>query len=295
MRVSRILKLLFVTGATFLCTESFAQPPAPILLAPGSTTTGYPDASNTGYLPTGVTLHACSSVTSNNTYDSCLFSNGLDLSAGQTNVTVTRSLINGVVTGNESCQNLTMTDTEINGNGATNAATNALQCFTWKRINCHSVGQCFYAGTMDVEDSYCHDLNSTPSGHNECVLGSSQGQKTMIHNNFVSNWLNRNGGGMSSVVSFYADNGFWGPGGNLLFKNNRMDPSGSGAVYCLYAFGQPTNTYFQNVLIENNVWAKAGCSPPNNGPVIYWRTGQPTNVWSNNAYDDGTPIPDQNY
>src|SRR5437763_9545375 len=63
---------------------------------PPPVSTGWPDATNTGYQPTGVTLHTCASlITTSGNYDSCQFSGGVDVRAN--NVHITRSLINGQV------------------------------------------------------------------------------------------------------------------------------------------------------------------------------------------------------
>lgn len=300
MRRSRLGLALLVTSSTLVCAAGVhaqaAPPPAPVLLAPGEvppsggggTPTGFPGPSDTG-VPAGVTLTSCSGNLSTNgaTYDRCLFSGGVFLSA--TNVTITRSRIVGGLESSSYSNRVVLVDVEIDGQNNSNDAFHNLGFYTCTRCKVHDVAKCFSGQGITVEDSYCYDIYGSGDSHNEPVLAYGTSPIILRRNNLVANWNSaRSGGGMSSVVSLYSHGQNFGAVDNVTIEGNRFESTG-GAVFCVYA-GYSGDYSPTNMKFRDNVFAggtMGGCS----APITGWRSGS-NNVWSNNRYDSGQVIPE---
>src|SRR5208337_415062 len=276
-------------------------------LPQGTTTTWFPNSTTAGYLHTGVTLHPCSSVSSNTTYDSCLFSKGLDLTAGQTGVTITRSKIIGTVHGNyQPAPNLTMTDVEIDSSAdASTCATWGLDHYVYTRVDSHGSG-CFCGVGWTITDSYCHMLNwGTAGQHMEDVQTTGSGA-TLKHSNIIADPGTGPGGGngaWSGVAVMYSHPTFWSPLSNVTWDHNRFElRSPASSWHCFY-FGnscsqpmKPTGVKFTNNVIAGHASDPTGDVPGcggGDGKQIGWHNdGGATEIWSGNSYEDGTPIPE---
>lgn len=280
-------KVVTVTGASGGKAVQFgsgATPTPTPTAAPTSTpTAGFPNASNTGYEHTGVTLHSCSgTISAAGTYDSCTFSGGVTINAN--NVTITRSLINGQVKAGDGTQTgLVINDTTINCNCGSTASTTppaiAFSNFHLARDNIYNAGHGVQINdNAVVEDSYIHDLCCDNAAHKDGVISNGGGNATINHNT-VECMVNY----CSAAIGLFGD---FGPISHWNITNNLLNTAGG---YCLYggdstsAKPYPTATY---MVITGNHFGKKGYAKCGQyGPVAYFdnNTG---NSWSGNVWDD---------
>jgi len=252
----------------------------------------FPDAACTG-VPAGVVLKTCSTTvsTDNAKLDSCLFEGGL-LIRGK-NVTVTRSKINGLVAAdyvlNWNLSGLTLKDVEIDGTGAVTAngeAAIGYDNYTCIRCNIHHSGRGFnFQNNVTIQDSWAHDFFYV-SGAHQSAAGSNGGS----NNRIIHNRLDCGAQGCSGALVMYGD---FHPVDKVEIRENLFD----GGSYCLYAGSTGTTSgkpypHGTNITIENNSFGKKYASQNGRtcgwyGPVAAWET-DPTNVWRNNVWADGS-------
>jgi hypothetical protein len=262
---------------------------------PPAVSTGWPDATNTGYQPTGVTLHTCASlITTSGTYDSCQFSGGVDVRAN--NVHITRSLINGQVeaysgfSGQQS--GLVISDTTINcgcqstGSNGTPAAIEEAN-YTLLRVNLYNSGHGAAVKTnVTIQDSYIHGLGGNTQDHKDGIFSGDGTNVTIRHNNIECN--DGSSAGCTSAIGLltdFADITYY------TIDNNLLNTNGS---YCFYGSGGPQKPYSSNhITFTNNHFGRkdhANCGFY--GPVTYFDTTKPGMVWSGNVWDDtGVSVP----
>lgn len=249
----------------------------------------FPDENCTGWQHTGVALHTsgCPTTitTDNATYDSCRFTGTLLIDAS--NVTITRSKIEGRVvpinSPDDSLRGLTLTDVEVDGQGAWdfNQAAIGNSDYTCTRCHIHSTGR--GANIIDnvvIKDSYLHGW-VTQSGDHETAIGSNGGSGNQItHNNVVCD-----SSGCSSALSLYGD---FAQINDWLIEKNLFATSSGG--YCTHAgsdsgkpFPNATNIRYIDNYFSKQYNAQCGVF----GPVTSWafNTG---NVWSGNVWADGS-------
>ena len=106
--------------------------------------------------------------------------------------------------------------------------------------------------------------------------------------------------GCSAAITGYGD--------FAIVQKNTIDGNlilaGSGG-YCAYGGstgGKPYSAGVNNIKFTNNVWQRGtemgeegrGYVCGYWGPITSFDINAPGNVWSNNLYDDGTPVPPAN-
>jgi len=249
----------------------------------------WPDATNTGYQPTGVTLHACASlITAAGTYDSCQFNGGVDVRAS--NVHITRSLINGDVAAYSGFAGeqtgLVISDTTINcgcqSNGS-NGTPSAIQeaNYTLLRINLYNSGHGAAVKTnVTIQDSYIHGLGGNTEDHKDGIFSGDGTNVTIRHNNIECN--DGPVAGCTSAIGLLTDFA------NITYytiDNNLLNTNGS---YCFYGSGGPQKQFSSNhiTFTNNHFGRKDSASCGFYGPVTYFDTSQPGMVWSGNVWDD---------
>jgi hypothetical protein len=274
-------------------------------------TSAWPDATNTGYAPTGVTLHTCSTtVTAGNTYDSCQFNGNLNITGVcKAGITITRSLIKGQVDvrgpngyeytpgnlgPNANCDEtgVVMSDTTIDcgcmsqGVSDSPAALVGLN-FTLLRVNifnsAHGVAPDEHAR---IQDSYIHGLGGNTEAHKDGIFISDGDHMVIKHNQIECN----DGpiAGCTSalgILSDFSDTTF------LTMDNNLLNTNGS---YCFYGSGGPQKPFhtYNSSFINNHFGRKYYSNCGFYGPVTYWDATATGNVWSGNVWDDtGQVVP----
>lgn len=255
---------------------------------------GFPNLGNTG-VPPGTSLRECpSDIREPGVYDGCHFSGVVTIHTD--NVTIRRSKIDGIVRSDVArLPNTLLEDIEIDAQNNLQFDAIHLRNFTCRRCQVHDARVCFAGTGITIEDSYCFDLygEGDPAGsgsHNEAVISSGTDPIVIRNNNLVTNWnAATSGGGMSAVIAIYANDGHWGPLGNVLIEGNRIENTG-GAFYCMYT-GQthrgPTGfTVRDNVFVQGDAVYGRGCGSPTYPDWV--RSSE--NMWSGNTTEDGTAI-----
>jgi hypothetical protein len=225
---------------------------------------GYPDATNTGYKPTGVTL-TTDGVTINQDGDFVITEAGAIIDGKQINgcvivkapnVTIKRSFITN-------CQsyfnirmypegaNFTLEDTEIDGNNvdSQNAAIvdDGQGPVTIRRMYVHNVTDGPHPGEhWLIEDSYITDLYACAICHNDTIQSAGARDVTLRHNTIVNTPEdNPSGeGGKNAVVRIATEQG---PVNGFVIENNLL----SGGNFAVQVREQG-NGYPQGVIIRNN-------------------------------------------
>jgi Beta-mannanase len=255
-----------------------------------------PDTACTG-VPPNTPLHSCAlELRAAGSYDSCLFSGSVQVMAK--GVTITRSRVGGRVgdggTGllYDSTWALRLVDVEIDGGttidpyGQAAIGQDGWSCL---RCNVHHTGRGANFGTnVTIEDSYFHDFKGV-SGAHMSAAGNNGGQHSRVIHNTLDCVSVTGQGACSGALVMYGD---FAPIDDIILQNNLFASPGS---YCLYAGSTGTASgkpypHGTNIRVVDNLWSKK-YSPVcgQYGPVTAWEWNA-GNAWSNNAYQDGTPI-----
>jgi hypothetical protein len=243
----------------------------------------FPDQSCTGWRHTGVSLRTCPTTITDHgsTWDGCRFPGGVTIQARD--VTITRSLIDGLVEPHDSLMNLTLIDVEIDGAGQPDPHGEAAignGDYTCVRCHIHSAGR---GANLDrnvrIEDSYLHGFVYTDGVH-QTAIGSNGGSGfTIIHNN-----LECSTDGCSAALALYGD--FF-PIEDVLIQRNLFNTTGS---YCTYAGsvdGKPFPVGTGIRYLDNRFGTTYHPQCGIYGPVISWGQHQ-GNVWQGNQWQDGS-------
>ena len=285
-------------------------PPADLLPPP----TSFPNATNTGWQPTGVTLQTltdsssgpgwyCATVGAGykNLYvtgDGAVL-DGLDIDGRYlrimaNNVTVRRCRIrNGgyysIFIGDlpDTFSGLVMEDCEIDGTGDTvnlTIAINASVNARFTRCNIHSMassGPRLMTGTI-IEDSWLHDYVHGDGGHEAGVSSNDQNTAGII---LRRNHISINSGGASSAIAIYRD---FGNPHDITVYNNLIN-GGNYGIFCGIQDSGHTFTPVDNIRFYNNVFGREfypECGYY--GPYAQWSsTNGNGNVWSGNVWGGG--------
>ncbi|MBP2320244.1 hypothetical protein JOF56_000629 [Kibdelosporangium banguiense] len=189
---------------------------------------GFPDASNTGWQPTGVKLTTAGvDLTPDAEFQITkpgAVIDGKDIrgcvSIKADNVTIKRSRVRCEsyfpIRIYEGFRNAVIEDTEIDGlnSGTTNAAV-GFEYYTLRRVNIHSLGEGPHMGTdVLIENSYVHDLASCDICHNDAIQSSGARNVVLRHNTFINDAMGKN-----AVVRIATEQG---DSHNFLVENNLL-------------------------------------------------------------------------
>ena len=255
------------------------------------TLSGWPNASNTG-TPDSVTLHSCSTrITSSGTYDMCQF-NG-DVAVLADNVKITRSLIKGSVDAGSGSQQrgLVISDTTIDcGCLADDTHTPPAimeSNYTLLRVNLFNSGHgASVKDNVVIQDSYIHGLGANSDAHKDGIYAGDGSNVVVRHNNITCNDGSR--AGCTSAIGLLDD---FSPITYWTIDHNLLNTNGS---FCFYGSGGPQKNFRNSHIVFTNnhfgrtINAKCGYY----GPVTYFESDAPGNVWSGNVWaDTGQPVP----
>jgi hypothetical protein len=214
---------------------------------------GFPDASNTGWQPTGVKLTTAGvKLTSDAEFqilDEGAVIDGKDIrgcvSIKANNVKIKRSRVRCdsyfPIRVYEGFRNAVIEDTEIDGlgSGTTNAAV-GFDHYTLRRVNIHNIGEGPHMGTnVLIENSYVHDLASCDICHNDAIQSSGALNVVLRHNTFINDAMGKN-----AVVRIATEQG---DSRNFLIENNLL----AGGNFAVQVRSQG-NGWPQNVRVINN-------------------------------------------
>lgn len=274
-----------------------APTPTPTPTPPPAPSTGFPTAATTG-VPAGTTLSTytgpCRITTPNTIIDSRIV-NCNDLQIEAPGVVITRTKINGkIYTDHEGVGSFTLTDSEVNagqyeGTGIGNAR------FTVTRVEVTGGNRsvnCFLSCT--IQDSYVHGQFKDYTGRAH-ESGIRMGSYSVIRHNTIACDAPdvAPDAGCSAALTGYGD--------TAAVRNNTIDGNlfvaGSGG-YCAYGgstAGKPFSSGTRDIRFTNNVWERGvhgRCGWW--GPITSFDINAPGNVWTNNTWDDGDPVPPAN-
>ncbi len=278
-------------GKAIQFTAPVAPPPPP----PSSS--AWPDATNTGYEPTGVALTnytgPCTITAANTTIDAKTIN--CDLTVRANNVHITRSLIKGAInSGSYSEQSgLVISDTTIQCGclsvGATDTPSAIQESnYTLLRVNLSGSGHgAAIRNNVVIQDSWIHGLGGNTDAHKDGVFSGGGTNVTIRHNNIECN--DGSHAGCTSAIGLLTD---FEVTTYHTIDNNLLNTNGAS---CFYAWGGPQKAYKSNhiTFTNNHFGRKINGKCGSEGPVAYWDKTQPGMVWSGNVWDDtGAVVPE---
>jgi hypothetical protein len=263
----------------------------------------WPDADNTGP-PPSLTLTAytgpCTITTADTVIDAKTVNCDLDIRT--TGVQITRSAVNGAITGTPGAT-YTVADSDVDAApGTTKRAVTAIGdgggVATVLRSDVRGGNRGIYCITgCTVRDSYVHGIEVQADWHASALrVGSGA---TVVHNTL---WCdapdNSTGGGCSADLTGYPD---FEPIRDNTIDGNLFKATPGG--YCAYGGGSngkpysddPTNA--TGIKFRDNVFER-GTTPGDHGTptcgyygaISDFEVGRTGNEWSGNTYDDGTVL-----
>lgn len=208
------------------------------------TASTWPDASNTGYAPTAVTLTNSTGMvvsTPGAVIDSMNFTGQVYIAAN--NVTIKRSKIkfstqSYLIRVASGVTGTIIQDVEVDGDVGSYTGIYG-DGLTIKRVNIHNVenGMITSASTT-ISDSYIHDLLNSGSPHYDGVEINGGTNISIIHNTIS----------IPNETGTVNANNYFGPVNNILIDNNKL----LGGTYTIYVDGQFTGGPITNVTVTNN-------------------------------------------
>lgn len=259
-----------------------------------TSTAGFPSGSSTG-VPAGTGLSAYAgpcTVTVASTVIDAKTINCSRLEIRAKNVTITRSVLNGTVYADPDLGigSFTISDSQVNvgaqaGTGIGDGNFTALRVHVTggnRSINCSL--------NCTVQASYVHGQFADHTGvYHES--GIRIGSGSVLRGNTVACDAPdiAPDAGCSAAITGYGD--------FAIVQNDTIDGNliiaGSGG-YCTYGgstTGKPYSTGTNNILYTNNVYQRGPSGKCGSyGPITSFDTTAPGNIWSNNTWDNGTPV-----
>lgn len=267
--------------------ESFssANGPAPSPTPTPAPATTRPDATNTGWQPTGVTLKPSGSI--DVTVDGTII-DGLDVSGGITinanNVTIRRTRVSTTfwypiwVKGGSG---VVIEDSEVDGLGG--PADGGQKCLyitsgavTVQRNNFHDCEDGMSLGgngPLLVHNNWIHNPNGPSTQHSDGMEYYGGANATIQYNNF--DYANAT----TSATNFTND---FGPITNIVYDHNWL----RGGAYNLYVDGSHNGGLISNVKVTNNIFYRNSSAY---GTTVIRGNISSVTV-SGNTFEDGTPI-----
>jgi hypothetical protein len=264
----------------------------------------FPNSGTTG-VPQGTTLTTytgpCTIQTNNVVIDAKIINCNLRILAQ--GITITRSIINGNIYSDPDYFNgsFTLTDSEVRmpptsmtGIGDANFVVTRVEVTGGSRsINCYL--------NCSVQNSYVHGQYTDLRGIDH-ESGIRMGSGSVLRNNTIGCTAETvpPDAGCSAAITGYGD--------FAIVQKNSIDGNlilaGSGG-YCAYGgstAGKPYSAGVNNIKFTNNVWQRGTDMGAGGrgyvcgywGPITSFDSNAPGNVWNNNLYDDGKPVPPAN-
>jgi hypothetical protein len=166
-------------------------------------------------------------------------------------------------------------------------------------VNSNRAAYCESPGPCLIQDSYFHGTNLWPDASNLAHASSTRVEQntTLRHNTLSCDYTGPfpNGDiGCSADITGYPD---FAPIKNNTIDRNLLMANNVGIGFCAYGggtqnkpySGDPTNA--TNIVFTNNVFqrgANGKCGAY--GPVVDFVSGRTGNVWTNNAWDNGSVV-----
>jgi hypothetical protein len=206
-------------------------------------------------------------------------------------VVITRSVINGTVSADErGTGSFAISDSEVHVGSATETGIGEVR-FTATRVEVTGGNRsvnCYI--DCSVIDSYVHAQGRDNTGRAH-ASGIRMGSGSVIRGNTIACEAPdvAPDAGCSAALTGYGD--------FAVVRNNIIDGNlflaGSGG-YCSYGgstTGKPFSSGVRDIRFTNNVWQRGDNGKCGYfGPITSFDSNAPGNVWSNNTWDDGSPV-----
>jgi hypothetical protein len=204
-------------------------------------------------------------------------------------VTITRSLVEGNIDIDHPGASLTILDSEVDG-GATSAPAIGFSDITMRRVEVRGARVSVLCGSnCIIEDSWLHSqhMESDSDWHVNGYL-SNGGSDVVIRHNTLD--CQAPDGGCTGPAAIFGD---YAPLKNITFDNN-LFVSGPGG-HCLRLGHDPGKRFGSNptgIVATDNVFHRGRNGTCGLwGPVTSFLETGTGNVWADNVWDDGAPIP----
>jgi hypothetical protein len=253
--------------------------------------TGFPGSGNTG-VPAGVGLSgyagSCTITTANAVIEGKTLNCGVEVRAK--NVQIRKSkIVGGLGTANGG--SVTLEDSEVDAGTQMIAAVGGTNV-TVRRANIHGGETSVNCdASCVIEDSWLHGLYIPPNGnwHLDAYLSNGTDHITLRHNTFQCDTPpTPNDGGCSADAALFGD---FAANSYVTFDHNLFVASRN-AAYCFYGGSNPRKGHeADHIVVVNNVFQRGATGHCGDfGAVTDFSTSRPGNQWSNNTWDDGSPI-----
>jgi hypothetical protein len=207
------------------------------------------------------------------------------------NITLLRCIVTGNIDCDSGTASFTATDSEIQAQDWRNASV-GFQNLNLLRCNLHGGTTSLNASNnVQATDCWLHGQVVVDQDHAGGFLCSGGGNTTLTHCYVVCDVLDNGlGGGPSASVNLYGD---FAPLHDIHFENVLIGHTdGAYAASFGYNPGKPYGSNPMGIWVRNCVFERG----PNGmggsiGTVTSFLSTEPTNIWFNNTWDDGTPIP----
>jgi len=213
-------------------------------------------------------------------------------------VSIQSSLIHGTVDAGSTLGAtgpLVMTDVEVAAPTTSDQSSVVGSNYYLWRVNVHggAKGAIQCAGDCAIHDSWTHDFYLTGTSHYDGIGSNGTNNSPLVidHNTIDCNFSATAPGatgGCSGDIGLFGD---FSAISNVTITHNLFIGSTSPS-YCLYAGTDPGKRYptATNITITGNTFQRGPTGKCGYyGPVAKWAPGN-GNTWTNNTYDDGTPI-----
>ncbi len=259
---------------------------------PAPVSGGWPNAANTG-VPTGTVLTPYTgptTITADNTVIDAKTVNGT-LRIMANNVRITRSVINGGVSVRYATDgSFSISDSEVRIQNYLGTGLDRHN-FTANRVEVTGGRRSIYCETnCTIENSWVHGQAFDPDGQAH-MSGIRMSQNTTIRHNTITCEGRRTPpeSGCSAGLTGYGDTA---PVRNNLIENNLF--IGGTSTMCAYGGSSASKPYASqagNIRFINNVFRRGPSGHCGNlGTIASFDSSAPGNVWTNNLFDDGTPV-----
>jgi hypothetical protein len=209
-----------------------------------------------------------------------------DITVEADNVTIRNTRVRGQddywgILQREGFSGLQVEDSEIFGNGRQRTQFGILnqgKMITVRRVDIHTISNGILTDQGLVEDSYVHDPKYYSGDHTDMIMSTgtaAAGTELIIRHNTVINTLDQTG-----AIALFQD---FGVTRNVTVEGNLL----AGGGWSLYAGagrkGLSSNIRVIDNVFSRRVWPKGGYA----GPVSYWDSNGPGNVWRGNTWESG--------
>ncbi|MEV4579477.1 hypothetical protein AB0K16_40120 [Nonomuraea jabiensis] len=209
-----------------------------------------------------------------------------DITVEADNVTIRNTRVRGQtdywgILQREGFSGLKVEDSEIFGNGKQRTQFGILnqgKMITIRRVDIHTISNGILTDQGLIEDSYVHDPKYYSGDHTDMIMSTgtaAAGTELIIRRNTVINTLDQTG-----AIALFQD---FGVTRNVTVQGNLL----AGGGWSLYAGagrkGLSSNIKVIDNVFSRKVWPKGGYA----GPVSYWDSNGPGNVWKGNTWESG--------